>query len=127
MQGRENAELRGLMNINASSGLSAYEPVLARVFARSPSTWYSTVEINKGSSDGVERDQPVVNGKGWSARSRSVSDGNAVVTLLTDQDFAASARPRSRVSRAGQPSRGRDGRPALRPRAQRPRRYARAT
>jgi rod shape-determining protein MreC len=96
---RENAELRGLMSINASSGLKAYEPVTARVFARSPSTWYSTVEINKGSSDGVQRDQPVVNGKGLIGKVKSVSDGNAVVMLLTDQDFAASAE----AARSGEP------------------------
>jgi rod shape-determining protein MreC len=92
VQGRENAELRGLMSINASSGLRAYEPVVARVFARSPSTWYSTVEINKGSSDGVQRDQPVVNGKGLIGKVKSVSDGNASVMLLTDPDFGVSAR-----------------------------------
>jgi rod shape-determining protein MreC len=99
VQGRENAELRGLMSINASSGLKAYEPVTARVFARSPSTWYSTVEINKGSSDGVQRDQPVVNGKGLIGKVKSVSDGNAVVMLLTDQDFAASAE----AAKSGEP------------------------
>ena len=36
-------------------GLDAYEPVTARVYSRSNSTWYSTIEINKGSSDGVAR------------------------------------------------------------------------
>ncbi len=88
---RENAELRGLMSINASSGLKAYEPVTARVFARSPSTWYSTVEINKGSSDGVRPNQPVINGKGLVGKVKTVSDGNAVVMLLSDSEFGVSA------------------------------------
>src|SRR3712207_2204949 len=79
-----------------SSDLSAlnlgiYEPVSARVYERSPSTWYSTVVINKGSSDGVKKDQPVLNGAGLVGRVKSVSSGSAVVTLLTDQDFGVSA------------------------------------
>ena len=54
VDGTENKTLRGLLDINSGGGMKAYEPVIARVFARSPSTWYSTVEINKGSSDGVQ-------------------------------------------------------------------------
>ena len=63
----------------------------ARVYVRSPSTWYSTVQINKGSSDGVRVNQPVVNGAGLVGKVKSVSDGNAVVMLLTDQQFGVSA------------------------------------
>ena len=62
----------------------------ARVYQRSPSTWYQTVTINKGSSDGVAVDDPVVNGQGLQGKVKSVS-GNAVVMLLTDQDFGVSA------------------------------------
>jgi rod shape-determining protein MreC len=79
--------------------MKAYEPVIARVFARSPSTWYSTVEINKGSSDGVKPDQPVVNGEGLVGKVKSVSDGNAIVMLLTDQEFGVSAK----AARSGEP------------------------
>ena len=91
VDGTENKQLRGLLDINTGGGMKAYEPVIARVFARSPSTWYSTVEINKGSSDGVRPDQPVINGEGLVGKVKSVSDGNAVVMLLTDQDFGVSA------------------------------------
>jgi rod shape-determining protein MreC len=91
VQGVENRQLRGLLDINSAGGIKAYEPVLARVFARSPSTWYSTVEINKGSSDGVRGDQPVVNGEGLVGKVKSVTSGSAVVMLLTDQDFGVSA------------------------------------
>ena len=63
----------------------------ARVYQRSPSTWYQTVTINKGTSDGVAVDDPVTNGEGLVGKVKSVSDGNAVVMLLTDQDFGVSA------------------------------------
>jgi rod shape-determining protein MreC len=84
----ENEELRGLLSFNRTTD---YQPVTARVYVRSPSTWYSTVQINKGSSDGVRVNQPVVNGAGLVGKVKSVSDGNAVVMLLTDQQFGVSA------------------------------------
>jgi rod shape-determining protein MreC len=81
----------GLDEQNGSGGFGDLAPVEARVIARSPSSWYQTVQINKGSSDGVEIDQPVMNGEGLVGKVKSVSDGNAVVSLLTDQDFGVSA------------------------------------
>jgi rod shape-determining protein MreC len=88
---RELAQLNGLQTQNTSGGLDRYAPVQARVYQRSPSTWYQTVTINKGSSDGVAVDDPVTNGQGLVGKVKSVSDGNAVVMLLTDQDFGVSA------------------------------------
>ena len=89
---RENAELRDMVDYARGSGLDAFAPVTARVYSRSKSTWYSTMQINKGSSDGVEKDQPVINGKGLVGKVKAVSDGNAVVMLLSDSEFGVSAR-----------------------------------
>ena len=90
------AEQRGgLQQQNTTGGLSRYGPVQARVYQRSPSTWYQTVTINKGTSDGVRVDQPVVAAAGLVGRIKQVSDGNAQVMLLTDQDFGVSARTRA--------------------------------
>jgi rod shape-determining protein MreC len=86
----ENRELRGLVKYGAGAGIEAYEPQTARVYSRSNSSWYSTIEINKGSSDGVAVNQPVVNGKGLVGKVQTVSDGNAVVMLLSDADFGVS-------------------------------------
>jgi rod shape-determining protein MreC len=87
----ELQQLKGLQQMDTAGGLSQYAPVQARVYSRSPSSWYQTVTINKGSSDGVAVDDPVVNGQGLVGKVKSVSDGNAVVMLLTDQDFGVSA------------------------------------
>ena len=89
----------GLQAANEEGGLDDYTPVEARVIARSPSSWYQTFQINKGSSDGVEVDQPVVNGAGLVGKVKSVSDGNAVVMLLTDPEFGVSAQ----ALRSGEP------------------------
>jgi rod shape-determining protein MreC len=88
---RELEQLEGLQEQNTAGGLARMDPVPARVIARSPSSWYQTVQINKGSSDGVRVDQPVVNAQGLVGKVKSVSDGNAVVMLLTDQEFGVSA------------------------------------
>src|SRR4051812_44058613 len=58
VDGADNKRLRGLLAINPGGGMKPYQPVIARVFARSPTTWSSTVEINKGSSDGFRPAQP---------------------------------------------------------------------
>ncbi len=86
------AQAKGLDQINSAGGLDDYEPVEARVIARSPSSWYQTFQINKGSSDGVAVNQPVVNSAGLVGKIKEVSDGNAVVMLLTDPEFGVSAR-----------------------------------
>jgi rod shape-determining protein MreC len=85
----------GLQQQNTSGGLNQYQPVQARVYSRSPSTWYQTLQINKGSSDGVRVDQPVIAAAGLVGRVKQVSSGNAQVMLLTDQDFGVSARTRA--------------------------------
>src|ERR687894_1990501 len=89
---RELEQLKGLEEMNSAGGLARYQPVTARVIARSPSSWYQTFQINKGSSDGVRVDQPVVNSAGLVGKIKEVSDGNAVVMLLTDPEFGVSAR-----------------------------------
>jgi rod shape-determining protein MreC len=91
MYENENRELRDMVEYVRGSGLEQYEPVTARVYSRSNSSWYSTIEINKGSSDGVQENQPVINGKGLVGKVKTVSDGNAVVMLLSDADFGVSA------------------------------------
>jgi rod shape-determining protein MreC len=83
---------QGLHAQNTSGGMRQYAPVQARVYQRSPSSWYQTVLINKGSSDGVQVDQPVISSAGLIGRVRTVSDGNAQVMLLTDEKFGVSAK-----------------------------------
>ena len=95
----ENDELRDMVDYARGSGLDAFEPVTARVYSRSFSSWYETIEINKGSSDGVAKNQPVINGKGLVGKVKTVSDGNAVVMLLSDSEFGVSAR----AAASGQP------------------------
>jgi rod shape-determining protein MreC len=90
---QENEQLRGILALRRSGAIpSGYEPVTARVIAKSPTVWYSTVTIDKGSSSGIETDDPVVNGDGLVGRVTSVTAGTAEVTLITDPESAVSAK-----------------------------------
>ena len=107
-------------NRTSKAAWATTTPVEARVIARSPSSWYQTFQINKGSSDGVRVDQPVVNDAGLVGKIKSVSDGNASVMLLTDPEFGVSAQAlRERRARQRRPRGRRPRRPALRARAER--------
>lgn len=85
-------QLRGLVGLQRDEGFpKATEPVAAHVIARSPTVWYSTVKIDKGSSDGVREDQPVIAAGGLAGKVTSVTGGTAEVTLITDASIAVSA------------------------------------
>lgn len=88
---RDDSQLRGLLNLDHSSGFPTTHRVTGRVIWKSPTAWYSTVEINVGSSDGVKVDQPVVTADGLLGRVSQVSGGTAVVTLMTDSSSSVSA------------------------------------
>jgi len=85
-------QLKGLVDLERAEGFpSGTEPVAARVIARSPTVWYSTIKIDKGSSDGVLEDQPVIASGGLAGKVTSVTQGTAEVTLITDASSAVSA------------------------------------
>jgi rod shape-determining protein MreC len=89
---RDVRELRGLVGLTEADGFpQGTEPVAARVIARSPTVWYSSVKIDKGSGDGLREDQPVIASGGLIGKVTSVTGGTAEVTLITDASSAVSA------------------------------------
>lgn len=85
-------QLRGLVKLaDGDTFPSATEPVAARVIARSPTVWYGSVKIDKGASDGIEEDQPVIAAGGLAGKVTSVTGGTAEVKLITDGASAVSA------------------------------------
>ena len=85
-------QLRGLVDLQQGDGFpTGTEPVAARVIARSPTVWYSTVKIDKGRGDGIREDQPVIAAGGLAGKVTSVTGGTAEVTLITDGSSAVSA------------------------------------
>jgi rod shape-determining protein MreC len=88
----ENARMAKLLQTDGALSLAAYGPKTARVIAQSPTVWYATIRIDKGSNDGVRVGQPVINEEALIGRVTVVFRGAAVVTLLTDTKSSVQAR-----------------------------------
>jgi rod shape-determining protein MreC len=87
----ENAQLRKMLELDETVP-SGYEPVSARVIARSPTVWFADVTIDAGSGDGVRVEDPVVNGDGLVGTVTAVTGSSASVTLIADGSSAVSGR-----------------------------------
>jgi rod shape-determining protein MreC len=62
------------------------------VIARSPTVWFSDATIDVGSDQGVQVNDPVVNGDGLVGTVSAVTAGSAQVTLIADHSSAVSAK-----------------------------------
>jgi rod shape-determining protein MreC len=98
---RDATQLKGLVGLSKEDGFPrGTEPVAARVISRSPTVWYSSIKIDKGESDGIRLNQPVIaagsdpdNGEigGLVGKVTSVTGGTAEVTLITDASIGVGA------------------------------------
>jgi rod shape-determining protein MreC len=89
----ENEQLHKILKLDRSGAIpGGYEEVTGRVIARSPSVWYADVTIDVGSGDGVEVDDPVVNGDGLVGTVSAVTGGSAQVALIADGSSAVAAK-----------------------------------
>jgi rod shape-determining protein MreC len=98
---RDATQLKGLVGLREDDGFPrGTEPLTARVIARSPTVWYSSIHIDKGSDDGVKVNQPVIAAGsdpdagevgGLAGKVTSVTGGTAEVTLITDASIAVGA------------------------------------
>jgi len=79
-------ELDGALNLNALG------PKTGRVIFQSPTVWYATIRVDKGSDDGVQVGQAVINEEALIGRVTEVFGGSAQVTLITDATTKVPAR-----------------------------------
>jgi rod shape-determining protein MreC len=87
---RDAEQLRALVGLQRVLPAGSHT-VTARVIAHSPTVWYSTVQIDKGSNDGVRMNQPVLTAGGLAGKVVDTSGGTARVALITDSSSAVSA------------------------------------
>ena len=80
--------------------MNQYGPVDARVYRALAEQLVPGLTINKGTSDGVHRGDPVINGAGLVGKVETATGGSAVVTLITDPEFATGGIAAPRASRA---------------------------
>ena len=84
----ENNRLRDALGFKQRSNFSL---IPARIIARSTSTWWSTVQIDRGEADGLDSDMPVVTDQGLVGKTTTVAANTAVVLLITDENCKVSA------------------------------------
>lgn len=98
LRGRETraedaeSELRELLALNGLEWVGDIPQVPARVVGAPVSNFEQTIKLNKGSSDGIAVNDPVVTGDGLVGRVVDVSKQRSVVRLLTDPGSAVGVR-----------------------------------
>lgn len=93
-ESNENAtnELRELLALDRLDWVGNAKQVVARVTSAPVSNFEQTIELDRGTSDGVKVDMPVVTGAGVIGRVVDVSGRRAVVRLITDPASAIGVR-----------------------------------
>jgi rod shape-determining protein MreC len=87
----QNTQLQKEVGLDNSTGISSYQPVGAHVISRDPQLWYATIEVDKGSDDGVRVDAPVVGDGALVGKISNVAPTVSIVTLITDHSYAVTA------------------------------------
>jgi rod shape-determining protein MreC len=90
-------EYQELLTLNQLLGASSYPSTTAQVQGDSPSNFQYTVEIDKGSVDGIAVGMPVVNGGGLVGKITQVRPNSSVVLLIVDPDFSIGAKVLTRA------------------------------
>lgn len=85
-------EFQELLTLNRLLGTGSYPTVTAQVQGERASNFQYTVEINRGSTDGIEVGMPVVNGAGLVGKISRVFPNSAIVLLAIDPDFNIGAK-----------------------------------
>ncbi|MEQ1785584.1 MAG: rod shape-determining protein MreC [Acidimicrobiales bacterium] len=81
-------QLAELLEQQGIEWVGAIPTSAARVLSGSPSNFSHTLDISKGSDDGIKIGMPVVNGAGLVGRVVLVTHARSTVQLITDPDFA---------------------------------------
>lgn len=85
----ELAELSALLDLAFVGDIPT---VASRVVGAPVSNFEQTIELDRGSEDGIAEDMPVVSGEGLVGRVVSVTDQRSVVRLLTDPESSVGIR-----------------------------------
>ncbi len=85
---RENNQLHSLLNWSQQA---PWKLKLANVVLRDPANWWQTVQINLGSRDGIQVNQPVLTAEGLVGRVSAVGYARSQVVLIGDPKCRVSA------------------------------------
>jgi rod shape-determining protein MreC len=87
----ENHQLTREIRLDTADNINAYHPVAAQVISADAVLWYQTIELDKGSADGVAVGNPVIGDGGLVGNVTVVGPTYSVVTLITDHTVAVAA------------------------------------
>jgi rod shape-determining protein MreC len=87
----QNSQLTKTVGLDNSIGISSYQPVAAHLLTRDPTLWYASIEVDKGSSDGVHTGDPVIGDGALVGKVSDVASSVCWVTLITDHSSAVTA------------------------------------
>jgi rod shape-determining protein MreC len=88
----QNTQLRKLVGLdNGIAEIRAYGPVTANVIGRDALLWYQTIEVDKGTADGVRLNDPVVGPGGLVGDVSAVGPNYSIVSEITSDKFGVSA------------------------------------
>jgi rod shape-determining protein MreC len=79
-----NRQLSKEVHLDAALNIDTYRPVTADVIGRDPTLWYETIELDKGSNDGVQVNDPVVGDGALVGKVSTVASSVSIVQLITD-------------------------------------------
>ncbi len=110
---QQNVSLQALLDYHGPPTLNRFRRVAADVVVNPPSRFEQQVVVAAGSSDGIEVQDVVVNDKGLVGTVTKVFSHEARVTLLTDEQSAATARVLTQPDAVGIVRRGEGGSDSL--------------
>lgn len=86
---KENNQFRESLEFKKRS---EFNLVSAKVIKRNPSSWWETVQIDKGEEDGIGVQIPIVTDRGLLGKVDQVWGKNATILLITDESCQVSAK-----------------------------------
>lgn len=90
---QENRQLRGLLQVDDSNGLDAYDKRTVRVIGRPPNNLLlDRLQVDAGSSAGVRIGNPVIADGGLVGHVTFVASDSSFVTLITDPSSSVSVK-----------------------------------
>lgn len=96
-----NRQLSKQVGLDQSNTIAAYHKLSASVISHDATLWYETIEVNKGSDDGVRINDPVVWEGALVGKVSATGSTYCEVTLITDHTFAAAAQVQDQHGDAG--------------------------
>ena len=84
----ENNRLRNALGYRERA---VFQLMPARIIARDAATWYNTIQVDRGSEEGIEPDMPVLTEEGLVGKTSVISAHASTVILVADENCRVAA------------------------------------